>query len=148
MPYKDKNKIKEHNRQYYRENIIKEKLRHKIYREKNKEKLRKYVENWHKNNLRCRTRQAFKNILHIKKDCHTFDIIGLSPLETKKYIENKFTDGMKWSNMGKDGWEIDHIIPLSSAKTKEEMIKLCRYTNLQPLWWQDNNKKGNKILYD
>jgi hypothetical protein len=44
------------------------------------------------------------------------------------------------------GWEIDHIIPISSAKNKEEMISLCHYTNLQPLWHIDNMIKGNKII--
>lgn len=28
---------------------------------------------------------------------------------------------------------IDHIIPLSSAKTEEDIIKLSHYSNLQPL---------------
>jgi hypothetical protein len=30
-------------------------------------------------------------------------------------------------------WDIDHIIPISSAKTKEDIIRLNHYTNLQPL---------------
>ena len=44
-------------------------------------------------------------------------------------------------------WQIDHIIPLSSAITKEEIYKLCYYTNLQPLWKIDNIKKSNKIIW-
>jgi len=63
-----------------------------------------------------------------------------------KYIENKFTIGMTWENYGRGGWEIDHIIPISSAKTKEDVLKLCHYTNLQPLWWRDNLKKSNKYF--
>ena len=55
-------------------------------------------------------------------------------------------DGMSWDNYGRDGWHIDHIIPLSSTKIKEEIIKLNHYTNLQPLWATDNLKKGSKIL--
>ena len=50
---------------------------------------------------------------------------------------------MNWSNQGK--WHIDHIIPLDSAKTQEEIIKLFNYKNLQPLWAKDNIKKSNKM---
>jgi hypothetical protein len=52
---------------------------------------------------------------------------------------------MSWQLMGKH-IHIDHIIPLSLAKTEEELYKLCHYTNLQPLWAEDNLKKSNKIL--
>jgi hypothetical protein len=51
---------------------------------------------------------------------------------------------MNWSN--RNLWHIDHIIPLASAKTEEEMIKLCHYTNLQPLWAIENMSKGSKII--
>lgn len=64
----------------------------------------------------------------------------------RNYLENKFIDGMTWDNKGFYGWHIDHIIPLSSAKTEEEIYKLCHYSNLQPLWAEDNMKKGDKIL--
>ena len=42
--------------------------------------------------------------------------------------------------------EIDHIIPLASANTKEEMIPLFNYKNLQPLLAEDNRRKSAKIL--
>ena len=50
---------------------------------------------------------------------------------------------MNWSNYGL--WHIDHIIPLSSAKKQEDLYKLCHYTNTQPLWAEDNLKKGSKL---
>ena len=43
-------------------------------------------------------------------------------------------------------WHIDHIMPLASAKTKEDVIRLNNYINLQPLWAEDNLRKGTKIL--
>jgi hypothetical protein len=47
---------------------------------------------------------------------------------------------MDWNNKGKRNvsqpqqcWDIDHIIPISSAKTEEDLIRLNHYTNLRPL---------------
>ena len=86
----------------------------------------------------------FLKINNLNKTNKTFDIVGLSPIELKTYLEKKFIEGMSWDNYGK--WHIDHIIPLSSATNEDEVYKLCHYTNLQPLWAEDNIKKGNKIL--
>jgi hypothetical protein len=61
-----------------------------------------------------------------------------------EYLGDLFTEKMNWDNYGK--WHVDHIIPLSSANTEEEIYKLCHYTNLQPLWAEDNIKKSNKII--
>jgi hypothetical protein len=82
--------------------------------------------------------------LDITKKNKTFDIVGCNPLQLKEHLEKQFVDGMTWENKG--DWHIDHIIPLSSAKTEDELYKLCHYTNLQPLWAIDNIKKGKKIL--
>lgn len=43
-----------------------------------------------------------------------------------------------------DKTEIDHIIPLNKAKSKEEVLNLCYYKNMRLLLKQDNNKKGNR----
>ena len=80
---------------------------------------------------------------NITKKNRTFQIVGCSPQELKEHLENKFVSGMSWEN--RTEWHIDHIIPLSSAKTEEELYKLCHYTNLQPLWAEENLKKSNKI---
>jgi hypothetical protein len=69
----------------------------------------------------------------------TFEILGCSYEEFKSYIENKFESWMNWNNHGlytgnySETWQLDHIIPISSAKTEEDIIKLNHYTNLQPL---------------
>lgn len=73
------------------------------------------------------------------KSRKSFDILGCSPDNLKIYLESKFEIWMNWNNYGKyngelnSGWDIDHIIPLSSAKTEEDILKLNHYTNLQPL---------------
>lgn len=66
-------------------------------------------------------------------------------------LESQFESWMSWENNGmyvKDlaTWQIDHIIPISSAKTEEEVIKLNHYTNFRPLESFENLKKSNKIL--
>jgi hypothetical protein len=82
--------------------------------------------------------------LNISKTNKTFEIVGCTPELLKEHLEKQFTDGMTWENRNK--WHIDHIIPLSSAKTEDELYKLCHYTNLQPLWAEDNLRKSNKIF--
>jgi hypothetical protein len=93
--------------------------------------------------VRRRTAYAF-NRIKINKPYNTEILIGIKLDDLKDYIESKFTEGMNWSN--RNLWHIDHIIPLASAKTEEEMIKLCHYTNLQPLWAIENMSKGSKII--
>jgi hypothetical protein len=72
--------------------------------------------------------------------------VGCTPQELKEHLEKQFKEGMTWDNHGMYGWHIDHIIPLSSATTEEELYKLCHFTNLQPLWAEENLSKGNRIL--
>ena len=78
------------------------------------------------------------------KSKRTFEIVGCTPEFLKEYLEKQFKDGMSWEN--RHLFHIDHIIPLSSAKTEKEIYKLCHYTNLQPLWVDENLKKSNKIV--
>lgn len=82
---------------------------------------------------------------NFRKNKASETILGCTLIEFKDYIKSKFTEGMSFDNYGK--WQIDHIIPLSTAKTVEDVIKLCHYTNLQPLWAEDNRRKSNKIIY-
>ena len=79
----------------------------------------------------------------------SLELIGCTPEELKIHIEKQFTIGMSWDNYGTYGdntWNIDHKIPLSSAKTKNDIYTLSHYTNLQPMWSKENLKKGNKII--
>jgi len=94
--------------------------------------------------LRSRITIAFKRKNFIKSN-KSMELIGADIDFVKKYIERQFTKGMTWENYGHNGWEIDHIIPLSSAKTKEDLLRLFHYTNLQPLWHEENHIKNNKI---
>lgn len=81
------------------------------------------------------------------KNSHFAEYIGCTAEKLKTHIESQFQPGMTWKNHGRgsDKWHLDHIIPLDSATTEEELYKLCHYTNLQPLWESDNLKKGAKM---
>lgn len=79
------------------------------------------------------------------KAMHTEKVLGCTFDEFFSHICSLFKDGMTVENYGQ--WQIDHIIPLSTAKTKEDVIKLCHYTNLQPLWASENRAKSNKLVY-
>lgn len=151
--YREENldKIKERGKKYY--NINKKEIldKNKIYR-KNTKNIRNIYESKKKKNdpiysLLCGMRSRLCNYLKmcdVTKRNKTFDIVGCSPEFLKEHLETQFTDGMSWDNRSE--WHIDHIIPLSSAKTEDELYKLCHYTNLQPLWAEDNLRKSNKIL--
>ena len=143
---------------YYKSNFEKIEIQKKIYRKDNVEKIYKRQSKWVKKRMeedplfklsfivRNRVRQYLKNKKFTEKfNKSNYEMIGLTPEELKEHIEKLFTEGMSWDLMGKH-IHIDHIIPLSSAKTYEEVIKLSHYTNLQPLWAVDNLKKGAKIL--
>lgn len=135
--------------QYYQTNKEKILTRNKNYTESNRiNRRKKYNEDVLfkvRHILSCRMRSLLKLKSFDKKQ--TFNnIIGCSSNFLKEHLEKQFKEGMSWENHGFYGWHIDHIIPLSSAKTEEEIYKLCHYTNLQPLWYTDNLSKGTKIL--
>jgi hypothetical protein len=92
--------------------------------------------------ISCRIREVIRRKGFTKRNI-TSQIIGCDWETFKIYIENKFIDKMNWENYGE--WHLDHIIPLSSAKTEEDVYRLNHYTNFQPLWWYDNLRKSDKI---
>lgn len=72
--------------------------------------------------------------------------LGCTLDEFRIYMESLFQPGMSWDNWSRTGWHIDHIIPLANfdLTDREQLLKACHYTNLQPLWASDNIRKGNK----
>jgi len=103
-----------------------------------------------KENLRSRTYQAIKNN---QKSGSAIKDLGCSVEKLKQYLENKFyphpitLENMTWDNYGLYGWHIDHVVPLSlfDLTDPKQFIKACNYTNLQPLWAEENLKKGASV---
>jgi len=92
--------------------------------------------------LGCRIRAAL-NGFGVRKSSRTFQILGCTPQFLRGYLERQFKPGMSWDRRG--DIHIDHRKPLSSAKSKAELMRLCHYTNLQPLWRWENLAKSDKF---
>ena len=161
--YKDENKEKIHkkNKEYFEKNRELNKIKCFIYRNNNLEKSRERYRKWRLNNkekinkynqtpiikLKNSLRSRINELMNKKyNNPRTLELVGCDYEFLIRHIESKFIGDMSWDNYGYYGWHIDHIIPLSSAKSEDEIKKLFHYTNLQPLWAKDNLKKRNKIL--
>ena len=76
--------------------------------------------------------------------------LGCTISELKSHLERLFTPGMAWDNYGHGlgKWGIDHIAPLSSFNLtdRNQLLAVCHYSNLQPMWFEDNMAKGDKVM--
>lgn len=116
----------------------------KISREKTKEKQKSnplYVMHARLSRLH---RHALSKVNAIKSS-KTFDNLGYTVFDFKDHIEKQFINGMSWENMNE--WQIDHIIPMSTAKTEDDVIRLNQLSNLRPMFAKENNLKKDKIMY-
>ena len=96
-------------------------------------------------NMRSRIRSYLTANVSFRKKSKTMDLLGCTSIELKRHLEKRFKPGMNWKNNTINGWHVDHIKPLTLAKSYKQLEKLCHYTNLQPLWANENIKKGNKL---
>ncbi len=138
--FNNKESVKEKQAQYYRNNKDK-----KIKQQQEYQKNRKQYDPLFKviSVLRKRIYSALNSKKWHKNSPYS-DYVGCSQDQLKLHIETQFQSGMSWNNYGHSTWHIDHKVPLATAKTEEEVYKLCHYTNLQPMWAKDNFSKGSK----
>ena len=148
-------KVKEYTKRWRKKNPN----YYKEYQQNNKEKINlrqkeKKVSDYLfklKCNMRSLISVSFKN-KGFKKDTKTANVLGCDWNILKTHIESQFESWMSWDNYGKYngelnyGWDIDHIIPLASAKTVNEVVKLNHYTNLQPLCCKINREVKRDII--
>jgi len=132
--------IKRLNKQYFEQN------KERILKRKQKQKAKKYhndpmfrLNNAISANMRGSLRRK-------KAGKHWEDLVGYTLFDLKKHLELQFKDDMNWQNYG--SWQIDHIIPQSWWKFKKcedpEFKQCWALANLQPLWKEDNLRKGNR----
>ena len=95
-------------------------------------------------NLRKRLRLA---IIGNFKAGSAVNDLGCTINDLKAYLETQFSPEMTWDNWSIDGWHLDHIKPLASfdLTDREQFLEACHYSNLQPLWAQENLSKGAKL---
>lgn len=147
---KKKEEIREKRRKYYLENKDRINKTTKEYYIQNKDKVKKTNKEYREKRissdpifkLSIRTRSLILNSISrngYTKKSKTYQILGCSFEEFKQHLECQFEPWMNWDNYGKYngelnfGWDIDHVIPQSSAKTEDELLLLNHYTNLKPL---------------
>ena len=126
------------------------------YRKANQEKIRltqtKYVQHRLKidpafrlaHGLRVRMRRAFKS-QRAEKTKATFKLVGCTKEELRQHLASQFREGMTLENHGKV-WHIDHIRPCASFDLSDpnQAILCFHYSNLQPLFVDENRRKGDR----
>jgi hypothetical protein len=97
--------------------------------------------------IRMRLRSRMYSALIRQKGVKADDVIKLHGADVPsilKHLEQQFKDGMSWDNYGE--WEIDHIKPCAAfdLRKNKEQRECFHYTNLQPLWGDENRLKADK----
>ena len=152
-----KERLRKNHKKWYSENKDKWNNYIKEYREKNVEKIRETKRNYERtrkskdplykliNNFRTAIYQVLKEN-NIQKNGHYFDILQYTPDELIFHLENQFKDGMTWDNYGE--WHVDHIKAIASYNIQEigdsEFMECWSLENLQPLWGEENIRKGSR----
>ena len=144
-----------HKNKAKRSSYIKQyKLDNPEYAEKQRESVRKffkenptYQKEWSAKKYATDIQHQLKMLIYAQmhqalksKKNTTLSYLGCDLDTFKKHLESQFDDKMTWENRGQYGWHIDHIKPVNTFDlTKEDRILECwNYTNLRPLWWEDN----------
>lgn len=97
-----------------------------------------------KHRARQMVRAAFIRSGH-RKAKKTEALLGCTLDEFRVHIERQFLPGMGWENMSL--WEIDHIVAMATATTQDEAEALNKFTNLRPLWREQNRSKAAKSTH-
>ena len=146
--YRNRSDVKEYQTKYYNDPINKERRLINLieYRPIVNERLRKKYEEDLDYRLKQILRSRLKKALNGRKTKKSLEYIGCDIDFLKKWIEFRFEHDMNWDNYA-TVWHIDHILPIDAFDfTKETDITICNnWTNLQPLYINENLSKNNKI---
>ena len=160
--HSDISKGRENGRKSYyknREEILK---RSRTYYSNNKERILQYNNVYEKSRINrdpvFKTAKTIKRLLRLTltgKSNYTsksllYKVCGIPQFGLIHHLHStfEFNYGLPRECIKLSDVEIDHIIPLSTAKTVEDARRLNHYTNLQLLFKEDNQAKGTKIIFD
>jgi hypothetical protein len=160
---KNKELIAENNKKWREENKEYVKQKKKEYSQNNRHiqqawvKKRKEEDPLFKMSIQIRVNfnNIFNKVLDNKlvKDRSSLDILCCSFEYFFNHIESQFLNWMSFENHGKCEedtfdctWHFDHIIPISYAKTEEEVYLLNHWSNFQPLCGKRNLIKNSKFF--
>lgn len=164
----NKDQVKENMRKWLANNAERKKEMDKKYRLEHLDEKRLYNANWNRMNyhrlktqdsiafaelkIKKNTSRRIREMLGQEKSMKCLDYVGCSLEKFRIHLETKFTDGMHWKNYGetingdkKNAWHIDHIFPCSGFNLENpiEQRACFHYTNMRPLWWNENIVKLN-----
>lgn len=149
--HKNKEKHKEWHKKWRDSHKEQVKESNKRYREENKEKINQsHIERLHNDStykMKEQTRNMIRYVFRSKshhKTSHTVEILGCGLDFFCQYLLDTWEKnyGEPWNG---EPYHIDHIIPLATAKTEEDVLRLCHYTNLQMLTPHDNLIKSDDL---
>lgn len=162
--------IREKSKKYYKENTVQALEVCRIYRIGKEKEVKDYNQNYYEHNsarikegvknysrerarndinfrllrrYRTRVYTALKGVCRSKR---TRELVGCSIDYLRRYLEQRFTEGMTWDNYGE--WHVDHIRPCATFNfsNENEQIECFNFINLQPLWAKDNLEKSAKLI--
>lgn len=143
--------LAEYNKKYREENAEKISIRRREYDKKNRKRITQYYINKRATDPLFKLSTQIRNLINKSlknrgygKDTHTYEILGCDYETLWEHLKQSWLNNYGVEYDG-EPYHIDHIIPLATAKTEQEVKDLCYYKNLQMLKPRDNLVK-NKYM--
>ena len=154
---KNRKKLKAYNNVSYKANIERIQKRHSEYKKINKDKVKAQNAAYQRRKIAedpiFKMKAILRNLVYdalrrkgYTKNNRTIDIVGMRGEELYQHLLSGFFDVYGRLPTQDDQLDIDHIVPLITAKTEEEVLKLNHYTNLRFLLKHDNRYSKNAKL--
>ena len=147
--------FKERKEKYVDSHLEEVKASRKRYNIENRQKRTEYERSKRQTDPAYRFRTSFRCLIggYLRKKGYkggktVWEVVGCDFQTFLSHITNQFEEGMTLDNYGhgKGCWNIDHIIPICTAETDEDLERLNHYSNLRPMWASENYKRPRKML--